>query len=66
MEMKKNIIEYMEEQNISIDYISGILCIEQKKFDKNGDIDWNADELLRICAFLDVDPMRFYKKRIMV
>ena len=53
----------MEEENISIDYISGILHIEQKKFDKNGDIDWNADDLLKICAFLDLDPMQFYKKR---
>lgn len=63
MEMKRKIIEYMEEENISIDYISGILHIEQKKFDKNGDIDWNADDLLKICAFLDLDPMQFYKKR---
>lgn len=63
MEMKNKVIDYIQESGISVNYVSEILQIEKDKFDKNNEINWEAQELLEICAFLNIDPMRFYQKK---
>lgn len=63
MEMKNKVIDYIQESGISVDYMSEILQIEKDKFDKNNGVNWEAQEFLEICAFLNIDPMKFYQKK---
>lgn len=64
MKMKNRIIEYMEACEISFDSLSDTLDIDREKFEKNSKKDWNAEELLRICAYLEIDPNKFYERQI--
>lgn len=64
MKMKNRIIEYMETCEISFDSLSDALDIDRNKFEKNNKQDWNAEELLKVCAYLQIDPWKFYEKRI--
>ena len=64
MKMKNRIIEYMETCEISFDHLSDTLKIDRNKFEKNSKKDWSAEELLEICAYLDIDPSKFYEKQL--
>lgn len=64
MEMKNKLLNYIDDCGISVDNLSEQLQISRDKFDKNNKKNWNAEDLLRICAYLKVDPMGFYIKKL--
>lgn len=64
MEMKNKIIEYMNEQEVSVDEISEGTKISKDKFQKESNVDMTASEMLSVCAYLGVDPERFYTRKI--
>lgn len=62
MKIKDKMIEYMETCEISFDSLSKQLDIERDKFEKDSRENWSAEELLKICAYLKVDPKEFYER----
>lgn len=64
MEMKNRVIDYIHGCGISVAYLSEVLQMDEEKFQKNNEEDWKAKELLDVCAFLNIDPMSFYTKKI--
>lgn len=64
MEMKNRIIDYMDDCGISVADLSESLQIEKEKLEKESKVDWNGEELLRICAYLKIDPMDFYTRKL--
>lgn len=64
MEMKNKVIDYIQACGISVTYLSEALQMEEEKFSKNTEEDWEARELLDVCAFLNIDPMSFHTKKL--
>ena len=62
--MKDKIIDYIEACGISVEHLSEILHMDRKKFEKNSGVNWKAEELLEIGAYLDIDPMAFYDRQL--
>ncbi|MDE6313402.1 MAG: helix-turn-helix domain-containing protein [Lachnospiraceae bacterium] len=63
MEMKNRILDYMEASSISVAELSDSLQIETEKLKKGNKADWDAQDLLKICAYLEIDPMEFYARK---
>ena len=63
VEMKNKILIYIESCGISIEHLAKNLKISMDKFDRNNSENWNAEELLEICTYLEIDPMTFYTKK---
>ena len=61
-EFCKNVVDDLE--NRCSNYCYKVRLEETVKFDKNNKKNWNAEDLLRICAYLKVDPMGFYIKKL--
>ena len=66
MEMKNKVIDYIEDCGISVAYLSEVLDMDRDKFDKTSEKNWEAQELLEVCAFLNIDPMKFYKRKCQI
>lgn len=66
MEMKNKVIDYIEDCGISVVYLSEVLDMDRDKFDKTSEKNWEAQELLEVCAFLNIDPMKFYKRKCQI
>lgn len=66
MEMKNKVIDYIEDCGISVAYLSDVLDMDRDKFDKTSEKNWEAQELLEVCAFLNIDPMKFYKRKCQI
>ena len=64
MEMKNRILDYMDDCGISVAELSESLQIETEKLKKESKADWNAEDLLQICAYLKIDPMDFYTRKL--
>ncbi len=48
--------KYIENQGLSADLISGTLCIPKKKLIPGTKEYLDADEFLKLCAYLQIDP----------
>lgn len=64
MEMKNKILDYIDDCGISVAELSQRLQIDKEKLDKESPADWNAEELLQICAYLKIDPVNFYTGKL--
>lgn len=62
--MKNRIIEYIESQKLSKDRIAQSLHMNLDKFERGNQVDWSAEELLRICVYIQVDPEQFYESQL--
>ncbi|MBQ3782125.1 MAG: hypothetical protein IIT46_12750 [Lachnospiraceae bacterium] len=60
MNMKNKVLDYIEEKNVSIDILKEKTGLKSEKFERGNDVDWSAEDLLVICAYLDVEPMELY------
>lgn len=66
MEVKGRIIDYMELHKIDIDRTSRETGIAPDRFKRDSGRDISADELCRLCAYLNVRPEDFYTRKIRV
>ena len=64
MEMKNKVLDYIETCEISVEHLSKVLQIDSKKFQRDNKENWEAQELLQICNYLEVDPLTFYTPKI--
>lgn len=64
MEMKNTLLKYIETWGISVEHLSKELNMDVAKFQINSKQDWDAQELLQICSYLDIEPTNFYTKKI--
>lgn len=62
--MKNRIIEYIESQQLSKVRIAQNLHMNLDKFERENQVDWSAEELLRICVYIQVDPEQFYESQL--
>lgn len=62
MGVKEELLIYLEEQNIEIHQLASELKIKKEKLiDKSYEL--KAGEFCEICAYLQVDPWYFYKRK---
>lgn len=66
MEMKKILLNYIENSGISVEHLSEELDMDIKKFQPDDKYDWNAQEFLQICSYLNIEPMQIYNKKIKI
>lgn len=64
MEVRENIIDYINRNQFSKEEISMNTKVSRKKFDKGNKEDLTGEEFLKICAYLKVDPNNFYQKKL--
>lgn len=64
MTIKYNVIKYINEHQLSKERISIDTKVDREKFNKNSRKNFTAEEFLRICAYLEVEPEIFYKKKL--
>lgn len=64
MEMKNNLLNYIQTYGISVEHLSKVLNIDLEKFQESSRQDWNAQELLQICSYLNIEPTQFYTRKI--
>jgi hypothetical protein len=64
MEMKNKLLNYIENSGISVEDLSEELEMDIKKFQWDDRYDWNAQEFLQVCSYLNIEPMQIYTKKI--
>ena len=64
MDMKNKIIAYIESQQLSKVHMAQELHMNLDKFERGNQVDWSAEELLKICVYMQVNPEQFYKKKL--
>ena len=64
MDMKNKIIAYIESQQLSKVHMAQELHMSLEKFERGNQVDWSAEELLKICVYMQVNPEQFYKKKL--
>ena len=64
MEMKNTLLVYIEKCGISVEHLSKELNMDVTKFQADSKQDWDADDLLQICSYLNIEPTNFYTKKI--
>ena len=64
MEMKNKVLDYIETCEISVEHLSKVLQIDSKKFQRDNKENWEAQELLQICYYQEIDPLTFYTPKI--
>lgn len=64
MDMKNKIIAYIEAQNLSKVDIAKELHMHLDKFQSGNQVEWSAEELLKICFYIQVNPECFYESRL--
>ena len=64
MEIKSRIIDYMESNKADIDRISRETGIALDRFVRDSGSEITADELCRLCVYLNVRPEDFYTRKI--
>lgn len=64
MQIRTQILDYMEKSKISKSDVAKELMIDVEKFEKESEENWSADDLLRICGYLQVDPRMFWKRTL--
>lgn len=64
MEIKNAIIQYINEHELLKERIAFDTNIDVEKLDENSKADLTGEELLKVCAYLGVDPEQFYKKKL--
>ncbi len=64
MEMKNKILAYIETQQFSKVHMAQELHMTLDKFEQGNQIDWSAEELLKICVYIQVEPEKFYEKKL--
>lgn len=62
--MKNRIIAYIESQKLSKVHIAQNLHMDLEKFERGNQVDWSAEELLKICVYIQVDPEQFYESEL--
>ncbi len=62
MGVKDELLIYLKQQNIEINQIARELNIEKEKL-IDSTYELKAGEFCEICAYLQVDPWYFYKKK---
>ena len=63
MDMKNKILAYIESQQLSKAHIAQELHMNLDKFERGNQVDWSAEELLKICVYIQVEPEQFYEKK---
>lgn len=64
MEMKTKMLNYIETCGISVEHLSRVLNIDVEKFRADSKQDWDAQELLQICSYLNIEPTEFYTNKV--
>lgn len=64
MDMKSKIIAYIETQNISKVQMAQELHMDLDKFEQGNTLDWTAEELLKICVYIQANPEQFYDRKL--
>ena len=64
MEMKNKILAYIESQQLSKVHMAQELHMTLDKFVQGNQVDWSAEELLKICVYIQVEPEKFYEKKL--
>ena len=62
--MKNKIIAYIESQNISKIQIAQELHMSLDKFECENEVDWTAEELFKICLYIEAEPEQFYERKL--
>lgn len=66
MQIRLQILDYMEKSEISMEDIAKELKMDKKKFQKENKKNWSAEELLEICRYLQVDPRMFWETTLRI
>lgn len=64
MEMKNKVLNYVETCGVSVEHLSRVLNIDIEKFKEDSRQDWDAQELLQVCSYLNIQPMEFYTSKM--
>ena len=64
MDMKNKILAHIETHNISKVKMAQELHMSIDKFQCENQVDWSAEELLKICVYIQVDPEQFYERKL--
>lgn len=64
MEMKNKVLNYIRTCGVSVEHLSKVLNIDLEKFQQDSKADWDAQELLQICSYLNIQPTRFYTNKV--
>lgn len=64
MDMKNKILTYIESQEFSKVHMAQELHMNLDKFERGNQVDWSAEELLKICVYIQVEPEQFYEKKL--
>lgn len=63
MQVEQNILRYIRLNKINVARLAAETGLRQELFSEKSHTEWEADELLRICTYLEVDPRRFAEER---
>lgn len=56
----------MEKSEISKKEVAKELRMDEEKFERECENNWSAEDLLRICRYLQVDPRMFWERTLRV
>lgn len=62
--MKNRILAYIETQKFSKVQLAEELHMDIEKFQRGNQVDWSAEELLKVCVYIQVEPEQFYEKKL--
>lgn len=60
---EQNVLQYIRSKRIDIALLSARTGLNEQIFSEEASLEWNADEFLRICSCLNVDPWYFDETR---
>lgn len=63
MKTEQNVLQYIQSKQIDIALLSAGTGLSEQMFSGEPSLEWNADEFLRICSYLNVDPWYFCETR---
>lgn len=66
MEVKGRIIDYMAVHKVDMDSVFKATGIEPDRLKRDSGRDISADELCRLCVYLNVRPEDFYTRKIRI
>lgn len=63
MRTEQNVLQYIRSKQIDIALLSAGTGLSEQMFAEDVAPEWTADEFLRVCAYLEVNPWLFSERK---
>ncbi len=59
MKTEQKVLQYIQSKQIDITLLSVETGLSEQLFSEKKPLEWSADEFLRVCSYLEIDPWFF-------